>query len=834
MAATRNITNTIRRRKRGWGWHIRRFFTWMTTLVLVFLLGSLIVLGGIFVKVHKDLPAPEDLVNYNPGGVTEIFANRQKNGKYLRLAQVSIENREAISITDIPQRLQDATVAIEDERFFNHPGVDLKGIARALYLNVRGGKLLEGQGGSTLTQQLARNVYLTHKKDVARKAQEIMLAVQIERNYSKQEILEMYLNEVYYGSSAYGVQAASKTYFGKKVQKVTLAEAALLAGLPQRPNDISPHKNLKAAVARRNLVLTKMQQLGYITPKEAQAAMKEKVRLVPYVQPGKQVFKAPYFVNYVLQQLVDRYGSDVVYRGGLKVYTTLNWTMQQEAEKALINGVKWSRGMGVTEGALVSVEPRKGFIRAMVGGVDYKKNQFNNAVQGKRQPGSAFKVFVYTAAIDSRPDRYGSYAMVDNSRIRYGHGRRAYRPGGGGPHGPVSIRTALTYSYNNAAVNTASAIGVQRVIKYARKMGIESEMRPTLALALGAYGVSPLEMASAYAVYANNGDRAAPMAIIRVLDHSGAVMENNTKPPVERAVIGATAVSQMSSMLQSVVVEGTASKAYGIHEVSNAHGKTGTTNDNKDAWFVGYTPELSTAVWLCGVRRVQKGDRIRVWYPPMSNVTGGKVCAPIWARFMKTAVPIQRQSGEVITPSPEKLLPPSDMTQAPRRRRERRRREADAYPSRRIVNVTPAERPAPVVAVAAGTDSNLPGPAINPVSTPAAAPSPPSSPLPTPVSVRPARPTGEREQQQQRQRRRLPARRVTFAAAPLPPREIVTPEPRPAPPPPLPPREITVTVCSDSGRRATRWCPETIGRTMVAARAPRGRCRIHRPRPGDG
>jgi membrane peptidoglycan carboxypeptidase len=355
----------------------------------------------------------------------------------------------------------------------------------------------------------------------------------------------MYLNEVYYGASAYGVQAASKVYFGKSVHKLSLSEAALLAGLPQRPGELDPTKNLKAALARRNTVLAKMAELGFITPKQLKAAKRQKPRLVHYKAPTRDDWKAPYFVDYVLTQLVQRYGAETVYRGGLKVHTTLNYKMQQAAEEALRKGVARARGLGVTEGALVCVEPRSGFIRAMVGGVSYKRHQYNNAVQGKRQPGSAFKPIVYAAAIDSRPDRYGPYASIDNSRIRYRSGGRWWTPNGGGPHGLVSMRTALTYSYNNAAVNTAKRIGVRRVLDYARRMGIRSPMAPTLAMALGAYEVSPLEMASAFAIFANGGDRAEPMAIRYVLDHEGDLLENN-RPEVERSVIRNNTVAEMS------------------------------------------------------------------------------------------------------------------------------------------------------------------------------------------------------------------------------------------------------------------------------------------------
>ncbi len=839
------------RRRTSWGRRIWNFIQSIVTLVLLAALGVVAVAALYFLKVSKELPTPEDLVNYSPGGMTEIFAtDKGADGKNIRLARVfSGENREFASIIKIPGVLQNATVAIEDERFYNHPGVDVKGIARALYVNVRGGHVLDGQGGSTLTQQLARNVYLNKRKTMDRKAQEMLLAVQIENNFSKQQILEFYLNEVYYGHKAYGVQAAAKVYFGKKLKDLTLAEAALIAGLPQRPNDLDPYKNPKAAKERRNTILAKMAELGYITLPQAKKAQKQPVKTAGYKPPSKDQWKAPYFVDYVLNQLVRRYGKDTVYKGGLKVYTTLNWHMQLAAEKALRDGITGASGERVTEGALVCVEPRTGFIRAMVGGKDYKRNQFNNAAQGKRQPGSSFKVFVYTAAIDSRPDRYSQYSSVDNSRISYPNGRRRrWVPASGGPPGSVPMRTALAYSYNRAAVNTANTVGIRRVVDYARRMGIESEIRPTLAAALGAYPVSPLEMASAYAIFPNHGDRAAPMAVYRILDHEGAILEE-AAPQVERDVISENAVANLSDMMQSVIVEGTASKARGIHDIPNAHGKTGTTNDNKDAWFVGYTPQLSAAVWLSGPRFYKQGDHMVPHdYQPMAGVTGGHVCAPIWAAFMKSALPIQRKSGMPALPPAEKLLPgnddtpKTDVTQKKKNRRGRNTALLTGDEAAAEIAPLPAEETPATQTVAAPTGGETLAPPRRNASTtaaqtrpePAAAAAPALSvPAATFAAASPASAASAPRSVGTLARASAAvvaapraAAAPTFTAAPAAvlPRPVV---PRPAP-------TVTVTLCADSGRRATRWCPETLTQTFPAGRAPRDRCRVHRPRPGDG
>ncbi|MES2460557.1 MAG: transglycosylase domain-containing protein, partial [Armatimonadota bacterium] len=524
------------------------------------------------------------------------------------------------------------------------------------------------------------NVYLTQKKTFSRKFQEMLLAIQIEKNYSKEQILEMYLNEVCYGVNTFGVKAAAKAYFGKLPKALTLSEAALIAGLPQQPARLEPFGHKKAAIERRNVILNKMAELGYITKKQAKVAQKEGVSLVPQQTLLQTDFKAPYFTNYVLRQLVDTYGSDKVYKSGMKVYTTLNWKMQQEAERALVNGVQQNRGDRVTEGALVCIEQQTGYIRAMAGGVDYKKDNFNFATQGSgRQPGSAFKAFVYAAAFEARDRdgdrRWGPESSIDDSQHTY----NGYTPGNHGRyHGWVSARTAFTHSFNAAAVWLANEVGIKRVVDVAEKMGLpRSKMAPTLSLALGAYNMTPLEMASAYSVFPNHGSRARPMAIRRILDGEGVVLVSNN-PQVYQAVISESTAAGVSSMMADVVSHGTAAGAAGIHDVAGARGKTGTTNDSRDAWFVGYTPELTTAVWVCGLQRVKKDGKTVARYLPMANVYGGSACAPIWARFMKAAVPIQRNSGQPIQPLPEKVVPVASSSESgdgePRRRRRRRRR----------------------------------------------------------------------------------------------------------------------------------------------------------------
>jgi len=775
----------------------------------------------------RDLPQMDRLVEYTPGGVTTIYATDKdpKTGKNLILGQVYREYKEYIPITEVSEVVKKATIAIEDERFYEHPGIDFEAIARALVANFKSGEM--SQGGSTLTQQLARDILRDRKKTLSRKVQEALLAILLEKHYSKEQILEMYLNEVCYGVNTYGIKAAAKLYFGRSVKELSLSQAAILAGIPQRPTAYELFGHKEAAIKRRDVVLTKMRELGYIKPEQEQLAKSNGVFLVTDKPHQHREFKAPYFTNYVIRRLMMKYGEDAVYKGGLQVYTTLNYAMQREADRALINGVMKGRSSGVTQGALIALEPRTGYIRAMTGGVDFNKDQYNYTVQGGRQPGSAFKVFVYTAAMMANPNRYNPYASVDNSRKAYGN----YRPGGGGPNGWTSLNSAFTFSYNNASVNTADAIGIRRVIECARRMGITSRLEPNLSLALGSYEVTPLEMASAYSVFANHGDRAEPMAIIRVVDAEGVTLENNA-PQVEKAVIPESVVASMSGMMANVVAVGTASRAQGIHDVANAHGKTGTTNDNKDAWFVGYTPELSTAVWVCGMRRVPKGKSTVVRYFPMAGVTGGQVCAPIWARFMKAAIPIQRQAKLPVLPPAEKVVPPiqkvtetagegdglhfaadAALESAATTAADNSRRSRDSG-ARDMTTATERSGEAEGT-LAAATEGTAEGASERSGATPVSAPV-------TAISM----PTAVRE-----------LGTASFAGPTAGRSEAAAPR-RPAAPvaPPRPPveRTVTVSVCADSGQRATRWCPETVSRTLRPSAAPKSRCGVHRPMPGDG
>ena len=574
--------------RHGRGRPLRIYVEIAALLLLATILGSI---GGAFYSVSKMLPSGPQVTQYRPTEATKIISS---DG--VVLAEVFEENREFVPITEIPRDLQDATIAIEDERFFSHPGIDFRGIARALYQNLRAGRIT--QGGSTLTQQLARNIYLTREKKLSRKLKEILLALQLERNYSKEQILELYLNQVYYGSGAYGVETASRIYFGKHVKDLTLADCALLAGLPQKPSTYSPHENLEGAIKRRNAVLARMAALGYVTSEQCDEAKADKVDLIERKPIGLSNYKAPWFVTYVIKQLTEKYGADLVYRGGLRVHTTLNYEMQSVAEQELRSHVAAAKSRNVSQGAFVCIDPHTGHIKAMVGGVnpDFTKDQFNRVVQAKRQPGSAFKAFVYTAAVDNG---YDIDYNVPNKPITYkgkpwpsNYSRKQSKPS-------YTIKQAVAESVNTCAVRIARQVGVDQVIAYAKMLGIESPLDRNLSLALGASVVTPLELCSAYGTFATNGIRAEPIAVVQITESTandeGAVLEDNR--PSTRRVLSEQTAQLMNEVFRAVVV-GKGGTGYAASSVPNAHGKTGTTQDDRDAWFVGYTPELVAAVWV--------------------------------------------------------------------------------------------------------------------------------------------------------------------------------------------------------------------------------------------
>ena len=614
-------TGTARRKTS----RLRKFVTALQVLILLGISSSVGIGLAMFISLSTVLPkiqdveAPEATIVYSSDGV--------------ELARIFREDRTNVPLKDIPKSLREATVATEDKRFYQHSGVDMRGIARAVWGVIRHNRT--SGGGSTITQQLARNVYLTQRKTVERKAQEAVLAILMERHFTKDKILEAYLNRVYYGSGAFGVQAAAKVYFGKDVGRLSLAECALLAGLTQKPSGYSPHEDLKAATGRRDTVLALMLEQGLISAQEFEKAKHEKIKVLRRAK-GRNTYKAAHFVDYVIAQLRKRYGDDVLFSGGLRVYTTLNYQMQQIAEDALRSGVKrHEKGSRVTEGCFVALEPATGYIRAMVGSVN-PSSQFNRCTQGSRQPGSSFKAFVYSAAFEVG-------GMDPNTRVK--GSRQSYPGANGKPWTPrnydgwypssLTIKTAVAKSVNTAAIYTAKRIGIQNVVQYAQLMGIKAELEPYLSIAIGGIkGVHPIEMASAYGTFANDGVHVEPCSVVRITNGKGETIEDFA--PEGRQVISKRTCKMMDECLRGVVTSGTGTQAAAV---SQARGKTGTTNDDRDAWWIGYVPgKLVAACW------VGNDD-----YAPMRGAYGGHVCAPIWREFMLKSIPIYdkiRREGE--------------------------------------------------------------------------------------------------------------------------------------------------------------------------------------------
>lgn len=542
------------------------------------------------------------------------------------------ENRRPIGINEIPKNLQNAFIAVEDNRFYDHIGIDPRGIVRAIWANIRGRTLTEG--GSTITQQLAKNAYLTQDRTLKRKVQEVFLALQLERQYTKQEILELYMNQIYFGQGAYGVQAAARTYFGKDAKDLTLNECAMLAGIPKSPNYYSPVNNMDAATERKAVVLDQMVKYGYISDSEAAAAKKEPLHIAKNTNDGGK--SASYFVDYILQQLAEKYGDDAIYKDGLKIYTTIDMDMQAAAETAMKNLPTYftdANGIVQPQGALVAIDPHTGYIKAMVGGRG--TDQFNRATQAVRQPGSAFKPFVFAAALENK---YTPESIIEDKPLKVG----SWEPQNYSRNfsGKVRLRDVVRWSLNVPTVRIAQDIGIDKAIFYAQEMGISTFVLDgatndrNLATALGGMtrGVTPLELTSAYGTFANRGIHVKPVAILRVVSRTGKVLEEAERK--EKSVMSADNAAALTAMLEDVIRRGTGTRA---NIGRPAAGKTGTTSDYHDAWFVGYTPDLVTGVWI-------GNDSVS----DLHGMSGGMTPAVIWQAFMQKALaqmPIRSFAG---------------------------------------------------------------------------------------------------------------------------------------------------------------------------------------------
>ena len=586
----------------------------------------LMIMGASVLYGFSSLFAPPNMDETLIPDAASQFYDINGNVIYTTLSE---ERRVPVSIDKIPKHVQQAFIAIEDNRFYEHSGIDYRGTARALVSTLSG---REVQGGSTITQQLAKNAFLTQERSIIRKIKEAFIAKELEHKYTKDEILTMYLNQIYFGQGAYGIESASLYYFGKHVQNLDIAEAATLAAIPKSPNYYNPFENPKESKNRQELVIDQMVKYGFIS---ADSATKAKAKKMVYSTSHKQQNNPRgYFFDMISQKVIAEVGADALYKGGLKIYTTLDMDMQLAAEKAmhhLPNYYTDSKKLTQPQMALAAVDPKTGYVKAMIGGRGQDK--FNRATLAVRQPGSAFKPFVYLTAMQNG---FTPASIIEDKEEEFAKG---WKPQNSDMqwHGKVSLRTALKRSINVPTIKLAREVGVDKIVANVERMGITTLVDSgaysdvNLAMALGGLskGVNPLEMASAYGVLATNGLYNKPIALLKIVDRDGKVLYQ-AKPQSKRVVDAASAYLT-TNMLEDVLVSGTGG---GMGIGRPAAGKTGTTDTYIDAWFVGYTPDLSTAVWV--------GDDNN---KPMQRMYGSGAPLSIWHEFMINALASTPRTG---------------------------------------------------------------------------------------------------------------------------------------------------------------------------------------------
>jgi penicillin-binding protein 1A len=642
----------------------------MTAVQKRYAVGALFVAvwlcGMVFLhQMLLDLPDIDKLENYTPPLITKIY---DINGEIV--TELFTERRTVIPLHEIPINLQNAFLATEDQHFFTHWGINPRGIVRAALSNLRHGRVVEG--GSTITQQLSKVLFFTQEKTLSRKIREFLLAIQLERHYAKEEIFQLYLNQIYFGHGAYGVEAAARTFFGKHVKELNLSECAILAGLPRSPRNYSPLVNPQATLRRRAWVLSRMRRSGFIKPEEETMANATPINAqrTPVVPPV-----GAYFVEYLRQILEPKYGENSLYQGGYSIYTTLDLKMQRAAEEVMNKSLSQFDSQAAkdraaqlaelkkqkkplppvtstttvkVQGALVAVDPRTGGIRALVGGREFKESQFNRVNQAQRQPGSAFKPFVWLAGMD---DGMTGATIVDDDRVAfYNDGRdwkllesatdayaiaAATAPLPGDQvwvpqnwdfkyFGPVTLRTGLALSRNLVSIRLADHFGARAIVDYARKCGIRSALQPVLSIALGTEAVNLLELTASYGTFVNGGIRSEPYGVIKVEDKNGRVLEENT--PKQSVELTAQSAYLMVDLLRAVVNEGTGRRVLELGRP--AGGKTGTNQDLRDLWFVGFTPDVVAGAWMGYDDFTSMGKKF----------TAASKVVPWWTEFMKKAL----------------------------------------------------------------------------------------------------------------------------------------------------------------------------------------------------
>ncbi len=593
---------------------------------LVICVICLMIMGASVLYGFSSLFAPPNMDETLIPDAASQFYDINGNVIYTTLSE---ERRIPVNIDKIPKHVQKAFIAIEDNRFYEHGGIDYRGTARALVSTLSG---REVQGGSTITQQLAKNAFLTQERSIIRKIKEAFIAKELEHKYTKDEILSMYLNRIYFGQGAYGIESASMYYFDKHVQNLDIAEAATLAAIPKSPNYYNPFENPQESKKRQELVIDQMVKYGFITADQAAQAKAKK--MVYSTSHKAKNDPRGYFFDMISQKVIEEVGADALYKGGLKIYTTLDMDMQKAAEKAIRHLPSYyTDGKKLTQPqmALAAVDPKTGYVKAMIGGRGQDK--FNRATLAVRQPGSAFKPFVYLTAMQNG---FTPASIIEDKEEEFAKG---WKPQNSDMqwHGKVSLRTALKRSFNVPTIKLAREVGVDKIVANAEKMGISTLVDSgaysdvNLAMALGGLskGVNPLEMASAYGVLATNGLYSKPMALLKIVDRDGKVLYQ-AKSQTKR-VIDAASAYLTTNMLEDVLVSGTAG---GMGIGRPAAGKTGTTDTYIDAWFVGYTPDLSTAVWV--------GDDNN---KPMQRMYGSGAPLSIWHEFMVNALASTPRTG---------------------------------------------------------------------------------------------------------------------------------------------------------------------------------------------
>lgn len=626
-------------------------------LALILTLAAGIVFGatvGLILALTHDLPQIQSLEGFRPSATSRLWSSDNE-----LLAELFSEKRTPIEFGQIPSALINALIATEDRNFYRHGGVDLKGILRAILKDLHAGEYVEG--ASTITQQLAKTLFLTSRKTVFRKAKEALLSIQIERKYTKDEILSLYLNQVYFGSGAYGVSAAAQTFFGKPVNRLTLAECALIAAMPKAPSRFSPLVNIDLARQRRDVVLRQMKEIGMISAEAFEFAQEEAIQISGRPEP---LLKAPYFIEYVKERLEETIGPSPLYQDGLTVQTTLSYSLQVAAEAAVEKGLAdlearmRKRGIAdpAPECALIALDIPTGGILAMVGGRNFAKSSYNRAVSAKRQPGSAFKPIVFAAALEHGFAQ--NTMLLDAPLVISGADtEKDWRPenDSGGYRGEMTLREVLTLSKNIPAIRLLEKIGSDTVVPFAHRLGINTRLESNLSLVLGTSEVTLIDLTAVYAVFPHLGCVTTPFGIREITGRQGEPIWRAV--PEKSIVMSAANAAIMTDMLQGVVQEGTAKKAQALK--CPLGGKTGTSDNYKDALFVGFSSNIAVGVWVGRDTNESLGN----------GETGARTALPIWMAFMESAIAIRSAErfevpGDVISlrmdPASGRLLSSAD------------------------------------------------------------------------------------------------------------------------------------------------------------------------------